>query len=74
MELKANQSTLGDGREYEPEQVKSVLPVTNAKTNSTFQCVATNIAGEDRDTFTYTISCKKNVNIPAIKHHFVHLK
>ncbi|XP_067232217.1 macrophage colony-stimulating factor 1 receptor isoform X1 [Chanodichthys erythropterus] len=56
VELKANQSTLGDGREYEPEQVKSVLPVTNAKTNSTFLCVATNIAGEDCDTFTYTIS------------------
>ncbi|XP_048022237.1 macrophage colony-stimulating factor 1 receptor isoform X3 [Megalobrama amblycephala] len=56
VELKANQSTLGEDREYEPEQVNSVLPVTNAKTNSTFQCVATNIAGEDRDTFTYTIS------------------
>lgn len=70
MELKANQSTLGD----EPVLVKSVLPVTNTKTNSTFECVATNIAGEHRDIFTYTISCKKNVNIPAIKHHFVHLK
>lgn len=70
--LKANQSTLGADREYEPQQVKSVLPVTNTKTNSTFECVATNTAGEDRD--TYRISCKKNDNIPAIKHHFVHLK
>lgn len=54
----ATQSTLGDVREYEPVRVKSVLPVTNMTTTLTFECVATNIAGEDRDTFTYKISCK----------------
>uniref|UniRef100_A0A8C1SHJ7 receptor protein-tyrosine kinase n=1 Tax=Cyprinus carpio TaxID=7962 RepID=A0A8C1SHJ7_CYPCA len=56
VELMATQSTLGDVREYEPVRVKSVLPVTNMTTTLTFECVATNIAGEDRDTFTYKIS------------------
>uniref|UniRef100_A0A672QMP8 receptor protein-tyrosine kinase n=1 Tax=Sinocyclocheilus grahami TaxID=75366 RepID=A0A672QMP8_SINGR len=56
VELMATQSTLGDVREYEPVLVKSVLPVTNVTTTLTFECVATNIAGEDRDTFTFKIS------------------
>uniref|UniRef100_A0A671NQ29 receptor protein-tyrosine kinase n=1 Tax=Sinocyclocheilus anshuiensis TaxID=1608454 RepID=A0A671NQ29_9TELE len=66
VELMATQSTLGDVREYEPVLVKSVLPVTNVTTTLTFECVATNIAGEDRDTFTFKISCKKNANISAL--------
>ncbi|XP_026090026.1 macrophage colony-stimulating factor 1 receptor isoform X1 [Carassius auratus] len=56
VELMATQSTLGDVREYEPVLVKSVLPVTDANTTLTFECVATNIAGEHRDTFTFKIS------------------
>uniref|UniRef100_A0A672QMT7 receptor protein-tyrosine kinase n=1 Tax=Sinocyclocheilus grahami TaxID=75366 RepID=A0A672QMT7_SINGR len=70
VELMATQSTLGDVREYEPVLVKSVLPVTNVTTTLTFECVATNIAGEDRDTFTFKISCKKNANISAVEHVF----
>uniref|UniRef100_A0A671NPK4 receptor protein-tyrosine kinase n=1 Tax=Sinocyclocheilus anshuiensis TaxID=1608454 RepID=A0A671NPK4_9TELE len=70
VELMATQSTLGDVREYEPVLVKSVLPVTNVTTTLTFECVATNIAGEDRDTFTFKISCKKNANISAVEHLF----
>ncbi|RXN28472.1 macrophage colony-stimulating factor 1 receptor-like isoform X1 [Labeo rohita] len=56
VELMATQFTLGDVREYEPVLVKSVLPVTNANTTLTFECVATNIAGEDHDMFTFKIS------------------
>ncbi|XP_067280039.1 macrophage colony-stimulating factor 1 receptor isoform X2 [Pseudorasbora parva] len=56
VELTATQSTLGHARENEPVLVKSVLPVTNANTNLTFECVATNIVGEDRDIFTFKIS------------------
>uniref|UniRef100_A0A673LYH7 receptor protein-tyrosine kinase n=1 Tax=Sinocyclocheilus rhinocerous TaxID=307959 RepID=A0A673LYH7_9TELE len=52
VELMATQSTL----EYEPVLVKSVLPVTNANTTLTFECVATNIAGEDHDIFTFKSS------------------
>ncbi|KAK2873126.1 hypothetical protein Q8A67_023023 [Cirrhinus molitorella] len=56
VELMATQFTLGDVREYEPVLVKSVLPVTNANTTLTFECVATNIAGDDHDIFTFKIS------------------
>lgn len=70
----ATQSILGDVREYEPVLVKSVLPVTNANTTLTFECVATNIAGDDHDIFTFKISCKENANTPAAEHVFVHLK
>ncbi|XDV39404.1 hypothetical protein PO909_008654 [Leuciscus waleckii] len=56
VELIATQSTLGNARGYGPVLVKSVLPVTNANTNLTFECVATNIAGKDRDSFTFKIS------------------
>ncbi|KAK7130570.1 hypothetical protein R3I94_015894 [Phoxinus phoxinus] len=56
VELIATQSTFGHAREHGPVLVKSVLPVTNANTNLTFECVATNIAGEDRDSFTFKIS------------------
>uniref|UniRef100_A0A673LRN0 receptor protein-tyrosine kinase n=1 Tax=Sinocyclocheilus rhinocerous TaxID=307959 RepID=A0A673LRN0_9TELE len=70
VELMATQSTL----EYEPVLVKSVLPVTNANTTLTFECVATNIAGEDHDIFTFKSSCKENANVPAAEHVFVHLK
>ncbi|XP_073688907.1 macrophage colony-stimulating factor 1 receptor, partial [Garra rufa] len=56
VELMATQSTLGNVREYEPVLVKSVLPVTNANTTLSFECVATNIAGEDHDVFTFKIS------------------
>ncbi len=73
MELMATQFIWGDVREYEPVLVKSVLPVTNANTTLIFECVATNIAGEDHDIFTYKISCKDNANIPAAEHVFVHL-
>lgn len=72
VELIATQSTFGHAREHGPVLVKSVLPVTNANTNLTFECVATNIAGEDRDSFTFKISCKKNVNIPCTI--FLHFK
>uniref|UniRef100_A0A673LY16 receptor protein-tyrosine kinase n=1 Tax=Sinocyclocheilus rhinocerous TaxID=307959 RepID=A0A673LY16_9TELE len=57
VELMATQSTL----EYEPVLVKSVLPVTNANTTLTFECVATNIAGEDHDIFTFKSSSQKGM-------------
>ncbi|XP_043077630.1 macrophage colony-stimulating factor 1 receptor [Puntigrus tetrazona] len=56
VELTAARSILGDVTEYEPVLVKSVLPVTNPNATLTFECVATNAAGEDRDIFTFKIS------------------
>ncbi|XP_039519555.1 macrophage colony-stimulating factor 1 receptor isoform X2 [Pimephales promelas] len=56
VELMSTQSTFGHAREHGPVRVKSVLPVTNANTNVTFECVATNVAGEDRDRFTFKSS------------------
>ncbi|XP_058614572.1 macrophage colony-stimulating factor 1 receptor [Onychostoma macrolepis] len=56
VELMATQSIFGEVSEYEPVLVKSVLPVTNPNTTLTFECVATNIAGDDHDIFTFKIS------------------
>ncbi|XP_051533910.1 macrophage colony-stimulating factor 1 receptor isoform X3 [Myxocyprinus asiaticus] len=56
VELLVTQSTLEHIKEFEPVLVESVLPITNANINLTFGCVATNIAGEDHDTFTLRIS------------------
>ncbi|XP_056586274.1 macrophage colony-stimulating factor 1 receptor isoform X2 [Triplophysa dalaica] len=69
--LLATQFILDRTKEFDLVQVTSVLPITNVNTKLTIECVATNIAGEDRDCLTLrnvpgTISIWLTVLIPVV--------
>lgn len=60
--LLATQFILDRTKEFDLVQVTSVLPITNVNTKLTIECVATNIAGEDRDCLTLRSKTLKIAN------------